>query len=116
MEAAILSGSECLASSHLGWQGVIGRLNEAQYQALKRLVSSGRELLLGTGGHARLLATLNVPVRLGLRWAQRVCTARARLLILPCPNAVEQVVRASGKVTGAHVAGPRRQPGAGVAG
>ena len=97
---SILYGAEVLASCDLGWSLVTKRLNEAQYNAFKLLLGAGQDLSLGSGGQAKLFWLLGLTRRLGTELGKRVCTSKARLLLLGPDSCVNTVVTAASNVTG----------------
>ena len=101
VEPAVLHGAEILASHVLGFPYVCKRINQAQYQAFKALLSAGRDFSLGASGQAKLFASLGVQLRLGTRLGMRICMTRARLLSLQSGHPVEAALEAAPAVTGA---------------
>ena len=101
VEPAVLHGAEILASHVLGFPYVCKRVNQAQYQAFKALLSAGRDFSLGASGQAKLFASLGVQLRLGTRLGMRICMTRARLLSLQNGHPVEAALEAAPAVTGA---------------
>lgn len=100
VEASVFYGAEVLASYFNGWQVVFSRLDAVHYQAVKSTLGAGTGLSLGDGGQARLLYDVGFSYRLSTRLALRICTTRARLLMLPPESSMSSVIAAAGNVVG----------------
>jgi len=95
VESAALYGAELLASHEAGWGAVQQRLNRAYYEVAKMIVAGAvQPWSLGKGGQSRVFLEARLATRLGTKLARRILSARARLLLLPRPSPLSEVLEA----------------------
>ena len=101
VESAALYGAELLASCGAGWPAVLNRVNRAFYEVAKMLLAGAtRPWSLGPGGHVRVFLEARLLTRLGTKLTRRVIRARARMLLLPRPSPISEVLDAAEETFG----------------